>query len=115
MQEFVSGLLTSALAETVIIVLLSVFAAASIIGVVVLWRGLKDSDLEGWAATLVRAADQMLDTVPGPQKLEFVMAEMQRMFPKLDTKLIRWIVEAAVQEMNQQKQASGAVRIDKPS
>lgn len=46
--------------------------------------------------TFVEAAEQMFDAEEGEKKLSWVMGELQRMFPKLDTGLLRAMVEQAV-------------------
>ena len=56
---------------------------------------------ERWAVAsfFVNAAEQMLIDYDGPAKLDWVMSQLKAHFPKLDTTLIRAMVETAVREM----------------
>jgi len=76
--------------------------------VVAVWIGVLEfkrqaAHNEAWSTVniLVNAAEQMLSQHTGPAKLEWVMTQLKELFPRLDTNLIRSMVEAAVGQMKQ--------------
>lgn len=49
-----------------------------------------------WANILVNAAEQMMAGEEGSKRLDWVMAQLEARFPKLDTETIRTMIEANV-------------------
>lgn len=94
-------------------VVLSVVAAVLVVLAVAGWRLLQQwtytqhttgrnaflKELRAWAAVAVNAADQMMKTSTGEQKLAFVLAQLERLYPDLDEELMRAIIEDAVHEL----------------
>ena len=60
------------------------------------------SQNEAWTTVniIVQAAEQMLTERAGREKLEWALTQLAERFPKLDRKLMRAMVEAAVLRMN---------------
>ena len=58
-----------------------------------------DSDEWRWVGIFVNAAEQMMAGEEGAKRLEWVMAQIEARFPKLDTDTIRAMVEAHVKVM----------------
>lgn len=58
-----------------------------------------DSDQWNWVGIFVNAAEQMLADSTGPERLDWVMAQIKARFPKLDTDVIRAMVEASVKNL----------------
>ena len=59
----------------------------------------KENEQWKWVSIFVNAADQMLADSTGPERLEWVMAQIKARFPKLDTDVIRAMVEANVKNL----------------
>jgi hypothetical protein len=48
----------------------------------------------------VAAAEQMMRSADGEEKLDWVLGQLQQRYPKLDRTLIRAMVEAAVRQLD---------------
>lgn len=59
----------------------------------------RDNDQWKWVSIFVNAAEQMLADETGPERLDWVMAQIKARFPKLDTDVIRAMVEANVKNL----------------
>lgn len=59
----------------------------------------RDNDQWKWVGIFVNAAEQMLNEQTGPERLDWVMAQLKARFPKLDTDTIRAMIEAHVKVM----------------
>ncbi len=59
----------------------------------------KENEQWKWVSIFVNAAEQMLADNTGPERLDWVMAQIKARFPKLDTDTIRAMVEANVKNM----------------
>ncbi len=59
----------------------------------------KENDQWKWVSIFVNAAEQMLADGTGPERLDWVMAQIKARFPKLDTNVIRALVEANVKNL----------------
>lgn len=94
-------------------VVLSVVAAVLIVLAVAGWRALQQwsyaqattersaflKELRAWARVAVNAAEQMMQSSTGEQKLAFVLTQLERLFPDLDEELMRAIIEDAVLQL----------------
>lgn len=92
--------------------ILSALVGVLIVLVVLAWRALGQwskstavtAENEAWSQVqyivgrAVLAANQMLATSSGEEKLEYVLGVVDRLFPDLDEEVVRAIVEAAVWE-----------------
>ena len=58
-----------------------------------------DQALLTWAQVLVAAAEQTLANSKGEDKLEYVLTQIDKLFPDLDDDLILAVVEAAVKAL----------------
>lgn len=91
-------------------VMQSVMVGVLIVVVVLAWRALGQwsknsavqaenrawSQVRTFAYDAVRAANQMLATSTGEEKLNYVLGVLDRLYPGLDEEVIRALVEAAV-------------------
>lgn len=59
----------------------------------------KENEQWKWVSIFVNAAEQMLADGTGPERLDWVMAQIKARFPKLDTDVIRAMVEANVKNL----------------
>lgn len=55
-----------------------------------------------WATILTRAAEQLFEA--NGEKLDYVLDQMQRLYPALDQTVVRNIIEYAVHTLRQEKQ-----------
>lgn len=88
----------------------SIVAIVAIVLAVAVWRWLRVAlasgqlaaenaalaQLAAYASVFVAAAEQTLDKSPGFAKLDWVLAQFERVLPDLDKDLVRSYVEAAV-------------------
>ena len=59
----------------------------------------KENEQWQWVSIFVNAAEQMLADSTGPERFDWVMAQVKARFPKLDTNVIRTIIEANVKNL----------------
>lgn len=88
------------LLDSVLVLLLSVLVGLLGVALVVGWRWLRAQELGGWAAVAVQAAEQIwTETGSGEQKLNYAMDLLKELFPRLDDKVARALIETAVREL----------------
>ena len=100
----------SDLPASVTVLAQSIVAIVAIVLAVAVWRWLRVAlasgqlaaenaalaQLAAYASVFVAAAEQTLDKSPGFAKLDWVIAQFERVLPDLDKDLVRSYVEAAV-------------------
>ena len=91
-------------------VILTLVGAIVAFGVTALMRYLKKNNAEKLICDLVRACEQMYPQYTGEQKMQWVVDNFNKLFPKnrfISEEMLRVIVESAVhtlkQETNQKK------------
>jgi hypothetical protein len=67
--------------------------------VVTLKKGANENEQWKWVSIFVNAAEQMMADGTGPERLDWVMAQIKARFPKLDTDTIRAMIEANVKNL----------------